>query len=132
MSYSTAKGYAALVGIVLVAVGLLGFINNPIVGEPGAIFVTGPVHNLVHLVTGAIALYIAFGLTGRAQAQWLIGLGVLYAAVFVLLLISPTLFGILGGEQYAANVADHVLHAALAVLSIGIGYMAMGREAPAM
>ena len=27
-----AKGYAALVGVVLVVVGLLGFISNPIVG----------------------------------------------------------------------------------------------------
>ena len=94
MSY--AKPYAALIGIVLVAVGLLGFISNPLVGDTNAIFVTGPVHNFVHLATGLLALGVAFGLRGEQQAMGVIGIGLLYLVVFVLLLVSPTLFGILG------------------------------------
>jgi hypothetical protein len=128
-NYGLAQGYAALVGVVLVVVGLLGFINNPIVGEPAnaPLFVTGAVHNIVHIATGLLALYIGFGLSGETQANGLIGLGILYIAVLILTLISPNLFGILGASPtFNVNAADHVLHAALAVVSLGIGYLARG------
>jgi uncharacterized protein DUF4383 len=121
MSY--AKGYAALIGIVLVAVGLLGFVSNPIVGEGNAVFLTGTVHNVVHLATGLLALFVAFGLRGEQQAWGVIGIGVLYLVVFVGLLISPTLFGILGAA-YPVNVADQGLHLGLAVISFAVGWMA--------
>ena len=131
-NYGLAQGYAAVVGVVLVVVGLLGFIGNPIVGEPvpgggGPIFVTGTVHNIVHLATGLLALYVAFGLSGETQANGVIGLGILYVAVLVLTVLSPTLFGILGTTpEYGVNAADHLLHAALAIVSFGVGYLARG------
>ena len=123
-----AKWYAAAVGAVLVLVGLLGFISNPIVGEPAnnPLFVTGTIHNVVHLVTGALALYIAFGLRGDQQATGLIGFGVLYVVVLLGTLVSPNLFGLLGPAQYNVNTMDHVLHLVLAVASIGIGWWARG------
>ena len=119
----TARWYAILVGVVLVVVGLLGFISNPIVGEPqgNPLFVTGLVHNLVHIVTGALALYIGYGLSGLSRANALIGFGVLYAVILVLTLVSPNLFGIL---NYGVNTMDHVLHAVLAVGSLAIGWWA--------
>ena len=119
----TARWYAILVGVVLVVVGLLGFISNPIVGdEPSRpLFVTGLVHNLVHIVTGALALYIGYGLSGLSRANALIGFGVLYAVILVLTLVSPNLFGIL---NYGVNTMDHVLHAVLAVGSLAIGWWA--------
>ena len=129
-----ARWYAIAVGAVLVLIGLLGFIDNPIVGEPappdptGPVFVTGAIHNIVHLVTGAIALYIGFGLRGDAQANALIGFGALYAVVLIATLISPNLFGLLGDNRYGVNMPDHILHLALAALSIGIGYWARGRD----
>ena len=82
---------------------------------------TGTVHNIVHLVTGALALYIGFGLTGVNRANGLIAFGALYAVVLVLTLLDPDLFGVL---QYGVNTLDHVLHAVLAVASIGIGWWA--------
>ena len=123
MSY--ARPYAALIGIVLVAVGALGFISNPIVGEGNALFLTGTVHNLVHLATGLLALVVAFGLRGEQQANGVIGIGALYLVVFVALIISPTLFGILGAG-YPVNLADQGLHLGLAVISFGVGWMARG------
>jgi hypothetical protein len=126
MAYGNlAKTYAAVIGIVLVVVGLIGFIGNPIVGPTG-IFATNAVHNIVHLLTGAIALYIAFGgLAPAQQATWLIGLGVLYLVIGVLVVVSPTLFGLFGDAP--ANAADHVLHFALGIVSLVIGYMARGQ-----
>jgi uncharacterized protein DUF4383 len=122
-----ARPYAALIGIVLVAIGLLGFISNPLVGDTNAIFVTGSVHNLVHLATGLLALFVAFGLRGEQQAMGVIGIGVLYLVIFVLLLVSPTLFGILGAGYPVSN-ADHGLHLGLAVISLAVGWMARGQS----
>jgi hypothetical protein len=121
---SLAKSWIALAGVVLVAVGLLGFISNPIVGEAdNAILPTDSLHNIVHLATGLLALYIAFGMSGASLVNGVIGFGVLYAVIFVAVLISPTLFGLFSVES---NVAIHVVHAALALVSLAVGYMARG------
>jgi hypothetical protein len=123
------RAYAALIGIVLVAVGLLGFISNPIVGDGNALFLTGTMHNIVHLATGALALAIAFVLPANQQVNGVLGLGILYVVIFVGLIVSPNLFGIL---SYNVNVADQLLHIGLAVVSIGIAWMARsGRYATA-
>jgi hypothetical protein len=121
-STALVRGYAALLGTVLVAVGLLGFVSNPIVGEPvnNPVFVTGSTHNVVHLLTGAIALFVAFGLGGARQATGLIGFGVLYLVIFVALLASPTLFGLL----LPVSLGDHALHFGVGILSIGVGMIA--------
>jgi len=117
------RAYAALVGIVLVAVGLLGFISNPLVGDGSALFLTGTMHNIVHLATGALALAIAFVLPANQQVNGVFGLGILYGVIFVALIVSPNLFGIL---SYPVNAADQLLHIGLAVVSIGIAWMARG------
>ena len=117
-----AQTWMALAGIVLVAVGLLGFIDNPLVGDSAnALVPTDLLHNIVHLGTGALALYIAFGLRGDNQVNATIGFGVLYAVIFLAVLVSPTLFGLF---QVPANAVLHVIHAALALVSLAVGYMA--------
>ena len=116
------QSWMALAGIVLVAVGLLGFIDNPLVGDTAnAIVPTDTLHNVVHLATGLIALYIAFGLSGANQVNGAIGFGVLYVVIFVAVLVSPTLFGLV---SVPANLTIHVIHAALALVSLAVGYMA--------
>lgn len=123
---STVQMWMTLAGVVLVAVGLLGFVSNPIVGGADSLLPTGTFHNIVHLVTGALALYIAFGLRGAAQVSGTIGFGILYVVIFVAVVLSPTLFGLF---EYPANALLHVIHAALAVVSLGLGYMARGSMA---
>jgi hypothetical protein len=119
---NTAMGWATLAGIVLIAAGLLGFLNTSLVGSAsGALIATDNVHNIVHLLTGLIALYIAFGLKGETQATAVLGFGVLYVIIFAAVLVSPTLFGIF---SVAANAPIHVIHAAVAVVSLAVGYMA--------
>jgi hypothetical protein len=122
-SDSLARTWISLVGIILVAVGLLGFVSNPIVGQQSAIFPTGNLHNVVHILTGALALYIGFGLKGETQINAVIGFGLLYAVIFVALIVSNNLFGLF---EYPVNLADHLLHAGVAIVSIGLGYMARG------
>jgi hypothetical protein len=116
-----ARGYATTIGVVLVLIGLLGFIPNPVVGDLSQhpIFVTGTIHNLLHLITGSLALYVAFGLRGDQQAIGVAGLGLVYVALFVLTLINPTLFDML---DHPINLADHVLHLAIAVSALGVAW----------
>jgi len=121
---SLAQGWATVAGIVLVLVGILGFISNPIVGSSsGALVPTDTVHNIVHLGTGLLALYIAFGMSGAQQANGVIGFGVLYVVILLAVLLSPTLFGLF---SIAANGVLHLIHATLAVVSLAVGYMARG------
>lgn len=129
-NYGMVKSTAAIIGVVLVAAGLLGFIGNPIVG-PGpnnngtdVLLAANSVHNIVHLGTGALALYIAFALSGAQQANAFLGFGILYVVIFVAVLFSPTLLGLF--DPIRANVPIHVLHAGLAVVGIAVGYMARG------
>jgi hypothetical protein len=114
-------------GVALLAGGLLGFVSgNPIASaDPNALLRVNAAHNVVHILTGLLALGIGFGLRGEALANATIGFGVLYALVFVLLLIDPTMFGLFADAP--ANAADHVLHLAIAVVSIAVGYMARQR-----
>ena len=119
------QSWMALAGVVLVAVGLIGFIDNPLVGDaPNALLATDTLHNIVHLSTGLVALYIAFGLRGVNQINGAIGFGVLYVVIFLAVLVSPTLFGLF---QVPANAVLHVIHAALALVSLAVGYMARNR-----
>jgi len=119
---NTAMGWATLAGIVLVAAGLLGFLNTSIAGDgAGAILAVDSVHNIVHILTGLVALGIAFGLKGEQQVNAVIGFGVLYVVIFAAVLVSPNLFGLF---KIQANAPIHVIHAAVAVVSLAVGYMA--------
>jgi hypothetical protein len=124
-SMTLPKAYATIVGVLLIVLGLLGFVGNPLIGDATAtshpIFVTGAAHNLVHLVTGALAIYIAFGLVADQQGLALTGLGLTYVAIVLLTLINGTLFGVFA---YPVNLADQVLHVAVAVVSMVVGLMA--------
>ena len=124
---SLAMGWAALAGIVLVAAGALGFLNTSLVGtSENALLHTDNIHNIVHLLTGLLALGIAFGLKGQQLVNGVIGFGVLYVIILVAVLVSPTLFGIF---SVAANGPIHIVHAAVAIVSLGVGFMARGSSA---
>jgi hypothetical protein len=115
---------AAILGAVLVVIGLVGFVDNPLIADPGAapIFVTGTVHNMIHLATGFLSLYIAFALVGKAQADGLIGLGILFVVLVVLTVLSPNLFGILGPSPgYNVNLPDQLLHLVIGLVAIAAG-----------
>lgn len=122
------QGWMTLAGTVLVVVGLLGFFENPLVGKAsGALIPADNTHNIVHLFTGLLALYIAFRLRGQNQVSATIGFGILYVVIFLAVLISPTLFSFF---DVPANAVVHVINAALGVVSLGVGYLARN-SAPA-
>lgn len=118
-----ARWWLLLSGVILIVVGVLGFFSNPLVGPDGLVATDNP-HNVVHVLTGLLALGLAYGLRDDIGTAT-IAFGLIYAAVFVVTVISPTLFGVFSVE---VNVIDHVIHIGLAIVSLGLGYMARSRS----
>ncbi|HET9346427.1 MAG TPA: DUF4383 domain-containing protein [Candidatus Limnocylindrales bacterium] len=119
-----AQAWMALVGLVLIAAGLIGFLNTQVAGSStDALLATDTVHNVVHLLTGLLALGIALGLKGEQQVNAVLGFGVLYVIIFVAVVLSPNLFGLF---SVAANAPIHVIHAAVAVVTLAVGLLARG------
>lgn len=115
MIRSVAIGFA----IVMIILGILGYVpavapDNLLFG----VFEVGPVHNAVHIATGAIALIVGFT-TERAARGMFQFVGIVYAIVAIAGFFAgdDALLGIM-----AVNFADHILHVIIALLALGIGF----------
>jgi hypothetical protein len=118
-----AKKLVMLLGVVFVLVGLLGFVNNPVLG----LFAVDTLHNIVHLLSGVLALF--FAAKGEDAAKSFAKVfGVVYALVALLGLLIPgeSIFGLL-----TVNLADDMLHVVLALVFLWIGFGMGGSAAPA-
>ena len=108
-----ARTLMRVAGVVFIILGVLGFINDPILG----IFEVDMVHNLVHLASGILAL--VFASQGEDQARrFSLILGVVYGLVAVLgfLMGGDMLLGLM-----EINGADNFLHLLLAIVFIVVG-----------
>ena len=74
-----AKTVCKVLGVVFLLVGVAGFVNQ---GLLGAHFT--PAHNVVHLVSGAIALYFGFAGSMAAAKGFSLVFGVVYLALGIL------------------------------------------------
>ena len=113
-----------ILGVVLVLVGILGFISNPIVGDSsGVIFGTNLLHNLVHIISGILALYFA----GKASAGMFAKVfGAIYLILGILgFVIADTLTNLL-----MVNMADNYLHLLLGIVFLALGFMGAKKAAP--
>lgn len=122
------RSVALVLGIVYVAVGLLGFVPQAVTGSPPpdmpsadglllGIFPINMLHNIVHLAVGAALLY---GFTATLAAIMVSrAVGVIYLAIGLLGFVAPDTFGLmpLGG-------ADIALHLGTAGVLLYIGFMA--------
>jgi hypothetical protein len=116
-----AKTVCKILGVVFLLVGICGFL----VPYPWFGAHLSPMHNAVHLVSGAIALYFGFaGSLGGAKGFCLVfgivylGLGFLGMFVFG----DPTMdrmWHVLGPLEFAK--VDHLIHILLGVIFLGGG-----------
>lgn len=114
----TARNAATILGIILVVVGILGFIPNPIAySDPTALFVVNLPHNIVHLVSGLFLLVGAFTELGSAMTLRILGFVYVIVAILSFVTGDGLILGII-----ANNTADSWLHVVLAVVFLAAGF----------
>lgn len=119
-----AQVYALALGVVLVLLGILGFLVEPSFGVGDSadrgtliLFDINGWHNVVHLLSGIVGV----GLAGTAAKARLFCIG--YGAVYVVV----TILGFLVGDGglllslIPINTADNLLHLVIAVTGIAVG-----------
>jgi hypothetical protein len=126
----TTKTAALLIGLVFVAVGLLGFVDNPIVGDSmDAIFHADTTHNAVHIISGVLFILVALAAPASA-AGFLKLFGLVYLAIGVVGLIQYGTDGmgkVLGFLHVNGN--DNLLHIGLGVVILLAGFLKRGAVA---
>jgi hypothetical protein len=104
-------------GIILLAVGILGFIPG-IVTPSGlllGIFSVDTLHNLIHIVSGVIGIASAGSLKGSK----------LYFKIFGIVYGIVTILGFIGGGMVLGmmmNTADNILHLVITAFSLYYGF----------
>jgi Domain of unknown function (DUF4383) len=121
------KTAAVLFGIVFILIGILGFVpgvtdNEMLLG----IFHVNAAHNIVHLLSGAAALFAGMTSTGASRMYFRI-FGVVYGLVAVLGLMNMGQHTMLLG-LISNNDADTFLHIAIAAVSLLLGFMPARNE----
>jgi Domain of unknown function (DUF4383) len=132
MQRTPAQIYCLVFGVVLLAVGVLGFFTNASFGTGAdasrdallGLFDVNGWHNVVHLISGAAALAVA---GSRTTARlYAFGFGGVYVLVTILGLASgdnSTLFDLI-----AINTEDNFLHLAIAAAGIIAGAASPGDD----
>ena len=109
---------AKLFGIGFILIGVLGFVPG-VTTDDGlllGIFQVDAIHNVIHLLSGIVALICA-GSFGASKSYFKI-FGVVYALV--------TIIGFANGESilgiFSINGADNLLHLVIAVVALYYGF----------
>lgn len=113
----TTKTVAMVFGVVFLAVGILGFVpgitsNHHLLG----IFEVDTVHNVIHLLSGVLALVLS-SIGGKYGKMYLVGFGSVYGLVTIVgFLMNGDVLGLIH-----TNLADNLLHLVLSVALVGSG-----------
>ena len=130
---SVAKTILLYFGIILLAIGILGFIPGVSTGYSGTglllgIFAINPLHNVIHILTGVVALAAVY-YAGGAYVRWYgLVFGIVYAVVTLvgllqILFIDGQFLGVV-----PINGADNVLHLAITVTTLAVYFLSSSRE----
>ncbi|TXH01031.1 MAG: DUF4383 domain-containing protein [Candidatus Moraniibacteriota bacterium] len=109
------KMVLTLLGVVFVVMGLLGFVNDPVLG----VFEVDILHNVIHILSGVLAL-AAVGMGVDMMRLYAKVFGVIYGLVGLVGFVMPGDM-ILG--LFEANLADDLLHVALAAVFLYVGFI---------
>jgi hypothetical protein len=116
-----AKTICTFLGVVFILVGLVGFAKHDLLGAH-----LSAAHNVVHLVSGALALYL--GLKGSLSAAKMFC--IIFGAVYLLLGICGFLLGTGPDKMLAVapgtlefGTMDHIIHVALGIIFLIGGFI---------
>lgn len=111
------KTASIIIGLAFLAVGGLGFVSNPVIGEShNAIFHADTTHNMVHIVSGLLFVLIALAMPANAGMFCKIfGAVYLFLGVLGLIQFGTDGMGKLLGFLHV-NGADNFLHIGLGLV----------------
>jgi hypothetical protein len=112
-----AKTVCKILGVVFLLVGLCGFVAPNLLGAH-----LSPIHNVIHIVSGAIALYLGFAGTLSGAKTFSLVFGVVYLALGVLGLAlgtAPDRMWMVGPLHFGQ--ADHLIHVLLGIIFLAGG-----------
>jgi hypothetical protein len=114
----SAKSYAMWGGIILLVLGVLGFVisGNTLFGLN-----SDPVEDIIHVVAGLILVYFGFRGTDAQAATWAMVFGVIFLVVGVIGFIPGTFKTIFGLLPTGLNVLDNIVHLIYGVVGVWAG-----------
>lgn len=113
-----AKTVATLVGVVLILVGIVGFFSPNLMGAH-----LGKAHNVVHLVSGAVSLYLGTKGTLAAARQFCIVFGIIYGLLGVVgYFVGTGPEHMLELPYLMLGTRDHIVHVVIGVLYLIGGF----------
>lgn len=123
-----AKIVSKIIGIVLLLVGIVGFLLPSVLGMHLTF-----IHNLVHLATALVALYFGFAASPRAASSFCQVFGVVYLLVGVLGFVFPTIVvSLLMGHNMTESpslIMDNIVHLLLGVVFMVVGLVREPQQA---
>jgi len=113
------KTLCKIVGVVLLVVGVAGFARPHLLGMH-----LTPIHDVVHLATAAIALYLGFAGSYAAARTFCIVFGVVYLGLGVLGFVAPgVVAALIGHPPVSAGelTPDNAVHVLLGAAFLIVG-----------
>jgi hypothetical protein len=115
-----AKTVCKILGVVFLLVGVAGFVKSDLLGAH-----LDPLHNLVHIVSGVIALYFGFAGSLSGARGFALVFGVVYLALGILGLVlgdaERAREWTVPGLPLMLGFVDHGIH-----LILGVAFLAAG------
>jgi hypothetical protein len=124
-----AKTLCKIFGVVFVLVGIAGFLRPDLLGAH-----LTPVHNIVHLLTGAISLYFGFAGSDSAARSFCQIFGVIYLILGVVGFVRPDVIAAIiqaHGVEGASLMPDNVIHIVLGAVFLIVGLLPAQKQAAA-
>ena len=118
------KTASLIIGIIFLAVGLLGFMSNPVIGmADGALFHADTTHSIVHIVSGLLFVLVALAMPASAPLV----LKIFVAVYFLLGVLGMINIGSEGTTELLCflnvNGPDNYLHLGLGLLIFLAGFL---------
>jgi uncharacterized membrane protein HdeD (DUF308 family) len=125
-----AKATCKVLGVIFLIIGLLGFVSPNLLGMR-----LSGIHNIIHLISAALALYFGFAASPSAARAFSLIFGVIYLLLGALGFIAPgpvirliQAYHTPGGLRSIA--ADNIVHIALGAIFIIAGLARAPHVAP--
>jgi hypothetical protein len=113
------KTLCKIFAVVLAVVGAAGFVMPHLLGMH-----LTPIHNVIHLLTAGIALYLGFAGSYEAARTFCLVFGAVYLALGVLGFVAPGVVGaVIGHGPVSAGelMPDNLVHVLVGAAFLGVG-----------